>query len=131
MTQTIGAKLVAACSQIIPVTLTEEAIDSLPYAVYTLRLSELRTKCGGTVALRGTMEITVYADDYNTAKTKADGIVAAVEGFQDSRYHARLTNTYPTCVNGIWSHYMEYSVAEYAVAASTAPTTAPTELENT
>ena len=132
MTQTIGEKLVTTCANIIPVTLNEEAADEMPYAIYGLRLAELRTKGGGTVALKGTMEISVFAAERSTVKTKADAMVAAIEqGMQTQQYRTRLENSYSSCVNGVWYQYMEYSVAEYAVATTTTPTAASTGTENT
>jgi len=115
MVSTIGSKLVTTLTSIVNVMLDEDATNSYPYAVYRTQLSDVWTK-GGVYKQTGRLYLTLYSQDYATAKTKIGLIKDAITtNMVGEQYRMVLTNDAATCDDGLWSWELEYNASEYAV----------------
>lgn len=115
MENKIGIKLVETLSGIIDIGLDTEAADQRPYAVYSVRVGEDRTK-GGVYRLNGTMDVTIYADTYAQVEQLAVSIKAAVASdMLNPEFRHSLDNEFSDSRGGVWEYHLEYNVSQYKI----------------
>lgn len=109
----IGDKLATAAKGIVSLSLSEAEEAERPYAVYSLVPEFHRTK-DGVCKVTAEVVVTVYADDYATARDIAERFGAAVTAeFAVTGYRSELTSYEEGCVDGHWSLQLYFIMTEF------------------
>jgi len=108
MTDSLGQDLVTALASIVVTYLAEAEVNEYPYCVYDRVIREKRTK-DGVYDIQSELQLDIVADDYDTAKTKADAVRAAVEGL-GSKYRIVFMSAEPICTEGVWDYRIDYNI---------------------
>lgn len=111
MTESIGTKLTSLCEGIVPFYLSEAETKAYPYAVYEQTVQAFSTK-DGVYKYVAESTIRVYSKDPREAQTKADAIVAALDGNADVNYQIKFLNRSKRCIEDVWYIELVYYVKQ-------------------
>ena len=111
MTESIGTKLTTLCGEIVPFYLSEAETKAYPYAVYNQTVQAFSTK-EGVYKYVAESTIRVYSKDFDEAQTKADAIVAALDGNTDTDYLIKFLRRSKECDEDVWSIELVYYVKQ-------------------
>lgn len=110
--ESIGIKLNGIASRFVEFSLAEAETESYPYAVYTSDIAPLYSK-DGIHQYEAAVVVTIYAKDLDSADALAGKIDSAImEEMRNDQYSARLTSSYPNCVEGIWTRELSYTIKQ-------------------
>ncbi len=111
MNESIGTRLTALCSGLIPFYLSEAETESYPYAVYEQTVQEFRTK-DGPYKYTAESYIRVYSMDPDEAMQKADALRAVLDAATNSQYVIRHQSTTKTCLDNVWHVELVYFIKQ-------------------
>ena len=111
MTESIGTKLTTLCEGIVPFYLSEAETKAYPYAVYSQTVEAFSTK-DGVYKYVAESVIRVYSKDFDEAQTKADAVVAALDGNTDTAYHIKFLRKSKECDEDVWHIELVYYVKQ-------------------
>lgn len=111
MTENIGTKLTTLCDGIVPFYLSEAETTAYPYAVYNQTVQAFSTK-EGVYKYVAESSIRVYSQDFDEAQTKADAIVAALDGNTDTSYLIKFLRKSKECDEDVWYIELVYYVKQ-------------------
>ena len=111
MTESIGTKLTTLCEGIVPFYLSEAETEAYPYAVYNQTVQAFRTK-DGVYKYTAESVIRVYSKDFDEANTKAEAIMAALDGNSDSAYVISFLRQAKECEEDVWHIELVYYVKQ-------------------
>lgn len=111
MTESIGTKLTTLCEGIVPFYLSEAETKAYPYAVYSQTVEAFSTK-DGVYKYVAESVIRVYSKDFDEAQTKADAVVAALDGNTDTAYHIKFLRKSKECDEDVWYIELVYYVKQ-------------------
>lgn len=112
MTDSIGTRLTALISPIVPLYLSEASTDTYPYAVYSQTLAYRRDK-DEVYAITADTEIHVYGKVFGEVEAKARQIVTKLESdMRDGTYVATLRTVDRDRVQEIWDIQLSYTIKQ-------------------
>lgn len=112
MKESIGIEVNDIVSRHVDLSLAEAQTESYPYAIYTNSVTPVYTK-DGIHHYDATVVITIYSADLDEADEIADGIIDDMQKYLSEGFSARLTSSYPDCVEGIWSRELTYNIKQF------------------
>lgn len=112
MKERIGIEVNKIVSGHVDLYLSEAQTETYPYAVYTNSVTPVYTK-DGWHHYESVVVITIYSLDLDEADEIADNIIADMQEYLPEGYYARLTSSYPDCVEEVWSRELTFNIKQY------------------